>query len=140
MHHLLVVEQDPIPDYFALYFGDFQLGLFPHGVVGWQVGHHVVELLLHILLHLVVFVEIVHGATHPHVQELKGQEKELGYGAELPLLGYWLARFVAYGVPSELVGLLVVEEVTRVDALPLVVLHAGDGLAQPQKTAVGVDH
>lgn len=33
-----------------------------------------------------------------------------------------------------------VHEVSRVDAPPLVVLHVRNGFAQPQETAVGVDH
>ena len=99
----------------------------------------VLGLPLHLLLHLLVVHEVLHGPTDADVEELQGQEEEFRDGAKLFFLCYFGSRPGADDVSLQEGGLLVVNEVGGVDVLPLVVLHVGDGLAEPEQAGVAVD-
>lgn len=135
--HAVVGQDDPVPVNFALDFSQLLLQLLSEGVVRVQLLD-VLSLPFHLLLHLLVVHEVFHGTTDADVEELQSQEEELCDGAKLFFICYFGTRPGADDVSLQEGGLLVVDEVSGVNILPLIVLHVCDGLAESEEAGVAV--
>lgn len=135
----VIIEQDPIPHYFALNFANFHLCLLPHGVSFWKFAQHIPELFLHVFLHLVEPLKTFHGSTDSHVQKLQPKEEKLSNSSKLSPLPGLLNLSRTDRIDTKVCCLFVVHEISRVNAPPLVVLSVSNRSAKTEEGDVSVN-